>query len=124
MGRSDLLGQFETYVMNAVGELGKEQAFGWNIFLRVCERAEKTVNLGALYVTLERLTHKKYLTVTEKPGGPNRGGRPKQYYELTPAGTAALDRSIEAAERVAANFHTWRSKWRPRRIKAKADSNG
>jgi DNA-binding PadR family transcriptional regulator len=48
------------------------------------------VTRGALYTTLARLDEKGLLRSSLGDATPVRGGRPKRYYEVTPAGLTAL----------------------------------
>jgi DNA-binding PadR family transcriptional regulator len=57
------------------------------------ERAGRRVSRGALYVTLDRLEEKGY--VRSRPGASTaaRGGRPRRYLAVSPAGIEALQGS-------------------------------
>ena len=62
MPRSDSLGQFEQLVLTAVVTLG-ENAYGVTIHKRVQDLASsEVVTLGAIYVTLDRLEDKGYVS--------------------------------------------------------------
>jgi DNA-binding PadR family transcriptional regulator len=58
------------------------------------------VNVGSVYVTLERLRKKGFLkTVDAKPTG-RPGWQPTKIYKLSPFGEAALDESVQTTERL------------------------
>jgi len=114
----DSLGQFEQFVLTAIMAL-REQAYGLQIYSKVCELAGKQVNLGSIYVTLDRLENKGYIASAIADGTPERGGRPKRFCRLQPAGMLALEESVKAATRVSDTFYkSWGiGKWRPKRAK-------
>jgi DNA-binding PadR family transcriptional regulator len=64
------------------------------------ERTGRQVQGGALYVTLDRLEQKGY--VVSRMGEPDtrRGGRPRRFVEVTPAGVRALGQHREALLRI------------------------
>ena len=92
------VGQFEQLVLSAVVFLD-EAAYGVTIHDKVREIANKDVNMGALYVTLDRLEKKGLLKSSFSDPTPQRGGRPKRLYQLEPAGEAALKESLDASMR-------------------------
>ncbi len=83
------LGEFELLVLLAVVRL-RDGAYGVPILENIRDRTGRDVSRGSVYVTLDRLVRKGHLTSFLAEATPERGGRPKRYYELTPAGTAAL----------------------------------
>src|SRR5689334_5011979 len=97
--KSDPLGQFEQIVLTAVLMLG-DQAYGMAAHSRVMELAERPVLRPAVYVTLERLEEKGYLTSTLSDPTPERGGRAKRIYKMTSAGDRALRDSLATSRRV------------------------
>jgi DNA-binding PadR family transcriptional regulator len=92
-------GEFELLVMLAVLRAG-DSAYGSTILAELDERSGRTVARGALYVTLDRLEAKGYLASRTEAGTPSRGGRPRRYYTVRPAGLAALRQSLEAFARM------------------------
>ena len=100
MPKSDSLGQFEQLVLTAILRLGAD-AYGVSIQAEVEEMVKpKTVSLGAIYVTLDRLEDKKMLTswLTEPTAA--RGGRSKRCYRLEALGERALQESAVTAKRM------------------------
>jgi len=121
MTKLDSLGQFEQLVLTAILSLG-ENAYGVTIHKKVTELAyPKSVVLGAVYVTLDRLEDKGYIKSWLSDPTPERGGRSKRYYELQAVGEKVLRESIAAAQRIcAAVEEAWgglegpgRKKWKP-----------
>lgn len=109
MPRSDSLGQFEQLVLTAVVTLG-ENAYGVTIHKRVRDLASSvSVTLGAIYVTLDRLEDKGYVSSWLSEPTAARGGRAKRCYRLEASGERALRESIATARRMASSV---RSIWR------------
>jgi PadR family transcriptional regulator, regulatory protein PadR len=100
MSRRDSAGQFEQLVLTAVVAL-KENAYGVTIHKKVQELARpKTIALGAVYVTLDRLEDKRFLSSWLSEPTSERGGRAKRCYRIQPAGVLALEESTVAARRM------------------------
>jgi PadR family transcriptional regulator PadR len=97
------LGEFELLVLLAVLQAGKA-AYGSTILAELHERAGRPVARGALYVTLDRLEAKGYLGSRTEAGPPARGGRPRRYYTVRPAGLASLRDSLDALSRMRAGL--------------------
>jgi DNA-binding PadR family transcriptional regulator len=86
---ADILGNFEQAVLLSVLRLG-EDAYGRAILNEVQTRLDREVAMGAVHATLNRLESKGLLTSSLGPGTEVRAGRPRRYYELSPAGQGAL----------------------------------
>ena len=98
--KSESVGQFEQLVMTAVLSL-RDDAYGVSIHEKVGDLAKpKKVSLGAVYVTLDRLEDKGYLSSWLADPTPERGGRSKRFYRLEALGERALNESAETAKRV------------------------
>jgi PadR family transcriptional regulator PadR len=93
------LGEFELVVLLAVLQLG-DSAYGVPVRDEIVHRTSRDVARGAVYVTLDRLTRKGYLRSRLADPTPERGGRPKRYFELTARGNKALRESLAALERM------------------------
>lgn len=98
-GERTYLGEFEQLVLWAILRLAGE-ADGVAVRRLLEERAGRSVSIGALYATLDRLEHKGY--AASKPGvsSPLRGGRPRRGYRVTAAGQRALDQSRQMLEKM------------------------
>lgn len=68
----------------------RNEAYGVSILRQVSRVTGREWSIGAIYAPLHRL-QKKGLVRTERGGPlPERGGRSRVYYELTPKGKRAL----------------------------------
>ena len=91
----DHLGEFEQIVLLAVVRLG-EGAYGVPIRREIEERTRRSLTVGALYRTLDRLESKGYLRSKFSDPTPERGGRSKRYFKVEPAAVRALRESRDA----------------------------
>src|SRR5688572_1227840 len=95
-----LIGQFEQLVLTAILSLG-EKAYGVTIHDAVgALAAPKTVSLGSVYATLDRLEEKGLIESWLSDPTPERGGRSKRHYRLLTAGERALHESVLTSRRV------------------------
>lgn len=83
------LGEFEHIVLLAILRLG-DDAYAIPIRDEIAERTGRSVARGALYTALERLESKKCLRSRMSEPRPERGGRSRRYFTVTPAGLSAL----------------------------------
>jgi len=118
MKKSDALGQFEQLVLASVLVLG-QQAYGVTIFEKVGEMAERPVKIGSVYITLDRLEDKGYLSSWLADPTPERGGKRKRYYRILSAGERALREALDTSRRIEDTVEeSWRiGKWRPKTAK-------
>jgi PadR family transcriptional regulator, regulatory protein PadR len=100
MARTDSLGQFEQLVLTAVLSL-REDAYGVTIHAKVGELAHpRAVSLGAVYITLDRMEDKGFVSSWLTDPTPERGGRAKRCYRLEALGEQALQESAVTAKRI------------------------
>jgi PadR family transcriptional regulator, regulatory protein PadR len=100
MARQDSCGQFEQVVLTAILSL-EDNAYGVTIHRKVEElSAPKSISLGAIYVTLDRLEDKGFLSSRLTDPTAERGGRAKRCYRVEEAGARALRESIDNARRM------------------------
>jgi DNA-binding PadR family transcriptional regulator len=100
MAKPDSLGQFEQLVLTAILTRG-DDAYGVSIHSKVQELASpKSVSLGAVYVTLDRLEDKGFVKSWLTDPTPERGGRAKRCYRLEGLGERALEESAVTAKRI------------------------
>ena len=85
----DLLSRNEEIILLAVHRL-RDDAYGVTIADMLTQTSGKEWVLGAVYVPLERLEKKGYLTSFLGDPTSKRGGRRKRLYRLTKAGLNAL----------------------------------
>ena len=92
MKKGEYLGEFEQIVLLAVLRHA-DNAYGVNVWREIEERTGRSVLVGAIYTTLDRL-EKKGL-VSSRVGEPTakRGGRAKRYYKIEKRGMEALNQS-------------------------------
>jgi PadR family transcriptional regulator, regulatory protein PadR len=88
------LGEFEQLILLALLDVADEDAYGVPLRDSIERRTSRRVAMGALYTALDRLQARHY--VSSRLGSPTaeRGGRPKRYYRLEPAGAKALADSL------------------------------
>lgn len=89
------LGEFEQIALLAILRLG-EEAYAIPVREEIEARTGRDVARGALYTALERLEAKKCVRSRMSDPLPERGGRSRRYYTVTPAGLSALRDSREA----------------------------
>lgn len=91
---------FEQLVLAAILAL-RENAYGVTIHDKVSELSQpKDVALGAVYVTLDRLEDKGFVSSWLSDPTKERGGRAKRCYRLEAIGEQALQESTATALRV------------------------
>ena len=98
MAKGDNLGEFEQMILTALLLLG-ENAYGMTVHEKVEALAEgaRTVSLGAVYTTLDRLQQKGFVKSWFSDPTPERGGRAKRYFEITATGETAVRNSLKVA---------------------------
>jgi PadR family transcriptional regulator PadR len=85
MTKRDHFGNFELMVMLALIRLG-ENAYGVPISQQIEEKTRREVALGSVYAALERLERKGFVCSSLGEPTPERGGRAKTYFRVTPKG--------------------------------------
>jgi PadR family transcriptional regulator, regulatory protein PadR len=97
MSSRDYLGEFEHLVVLAVLRLA-DQAYGVRVRREIENRTAREVSIGAIYATLDRLEAKGFIKSHLGDPTPERGGRSKRFFEVTPKGIAAVNRTRRALE--------------------------
>jgi PadR family transcriptional regulator, regulatory protein PadR len=95
MPRGVHLGELEQIVLLAVLRLG-DDAYGVPIGTEIEQRTGRSLTVGALYRTLDRLEAKGYVTSSFGDPTPERGGRAKRYFKVRPGAIRALRTSRDA----------------------------
>lgn len=95
MAKGERLGELEHIVLLAVLRLGAD-AYGVPIRADIEQRTGRSLTVGALYRTLDRLEDKGYLESWVGDPTPQRGGRSKRYFKLRPRGINTLRASRDA----------------------------
>ena len=93
------LGDFELLVLLAILR-AEGDAYGSTILQELDARSGRSASRGALYVTLNRLESKGYVSSRTGDPAPARGGRPRRYYTVRPTGLALLRQSLDALRRM------------------------
>jgi len=86
------LGEFEKLILLAILHLGPE-AYGATVIQEVERRTGRTASPGAAYVALRRLERKDLVSSRLGDPSPQRGGRPKRYFAVRPAGLQTLQKA-------------------------------
>jgi PadR family transcriptional regulator PadR len=97
------IGEFEQLTLLALLRL-EPDAYGAAIRREIESRGGRVVQLGALYTTLDRLERKGLVEHWMGDPTPERGGRRKKLYRLTPVGAEALTSSLRAVRQLAAGL--------------------
>jgi len=88
------LTKIEEILLLAIWKL-RNEAYGVKIRKHVSESIERDFSYGNLYSALHQLTVKKYVSKGLGDPTPERRGRPKIHYALTPEGLKALKAARE-----------------------------
>ncbi len=101
MAKGDTLGEFELLILAALLMLG-DNAYGMTIHEQTEKLAAglRTVSLGSVYTTLDRLEQKGYVKSWFADPTPERGGRSKRFFEITGSGELAVKKSAKLAGNV------------------------
>jgi PadR family transcriptional regulator PadR len=95
MNMRNLPGEFEQIVLLAILRL-KDGAYGVPIRAEIQKGARRSVSIGALYSTLDRLEAKGLVSSSFSDPKPERGGRARRYFQVEPPGIKALERTRDA----------------------------
>ena len=85
MMKQSYLGEFELMLLLAVIHLG-EEAYGVPISRELELHRGRSVSVGSVYAALERLEAKGLITSSLGDPTPERGGKAKRYFRITPKG--------------------------------------
>ena len=91
----DYLGEFEHIIVLALLRL-EDRAYGVTVRQEIEFRIKREVSIGAVYATLDRLETKGYVKSHRGEPTPERGGRSKRFFRVTPKGMAAVNRTQRA----------------------------
>ncbi len=94
-----LLTRSEEYILLAVWKL-QDEAYSIPIQQKLTEITDKEWSLGGIYMPLERLEKRGYLSSSLSDSTPERGGRHKRIYSLTRDGKAALRHIYEVQQNI------------------------
>lgn len=91
MGK-DHIGEFEELILLLI-VMSKEDAYGLAIRKALKEQADRTVTIGAVHGTLNRLESKGLVESNMGEATEARGGRRKRLFTITASGKRALQKS-------------------------------
>jgi len=93
--KRDFLGEFEQIVLLAILRL-RDDAYGMTIRQEIQRCTGRESSVGAVYITLDRLLAKGYVSTVLGEPTEERGGRAKRFYKVEGHGLKALRNSQEA----------------------------
>ena len=99
MRRRDYLGQFELMVLLAVISIG-DDAYGVPIMKELEAASGREVGIGSVYAALQRLEEKSLVSSRIGDPTPERGGRAKQYVQVTGKGLKAAREARRTFEKL------------------------
>ncbi len=99
MAKGSYLGEFEQLVMLAVLRLGNE-AYGMTVRRELEKTARRSVTIGSVYGTLERLEEKGLMSSWRGDPEAVRGGRSRRYFSVEAKGERALAAAREMIGRM------------------------
>jgi DNA-binding PadR family transcriptional regulator len=83
--KGEHLGEFEEFTLLAVGALG-DHTYAVPIQQYVENVTGRAISIGSIYAALARLEEKGFVRSTMSESTPQRGGKSKRVYAVTPAG--------------------------------------
>jgi DNA-binding PadR family transcriptional regulator len=98
MARSYLT-DFELMILLAILRIG-DNAYGVPIAREIETQGERTVAVAAVYTALDRLESNGLVLSTIGDPTPERGGRAKRFFRVTPRGLAAVRQAQRALTRL------------------------
>ena len=90
-----LLTDFELMILLAVLRVG-DDAYGMRVGDEIERIGRRTVIMGAVYTALDRLERNGLVSSTVGDPTPERGGRAKRYFKVTPRGLRAVKQAQDA----------------------------
>ena len=97
--KGDRLGEFEELTLLAVRALG-ERTYAVPVQEFIEGETRRPAVMGAVYAALERLERKGFLKSAMGEPTPERGGKPKRLYAVTPLGMKTLKDARQAREKI------------------------
>jgi PadR family transcriptional regulator PadR len=99
MTRRGYLGDLEEIVLLAVARC-EPAAYGMRIRQEIEEQSGRSVAIGAVYASIERLEDKGYIRPAAAPAGPDRDARARRFFAITAAGTRAVEETAALRDRL------------------------
>lgn len=89
------IGDFEETLMLIAGILGEEEAYAFRISKAFEERTGRSISIGSIHSTLDRLETKGFVKSKLKNSTTQRGERTKRIFSITALGKRVLTESME-----------------------------
>jgi PadR family transcriptional regulator PadR len=103
MPRGELLGSLEHIVLLALLRLG-ESAYGMTVRREIEDRTGRSLSIGAVYATLERLETKGFVSSFTGEPTAERGGRAKRHFRIEAEGERSLREAQAAVQSMSAGL--------------------
>ncbi|UCG88112.1 MAG: helix-turn-helix transcriptional regulator [Gemmatimonadota bacterium] len=97
-------GDFEQLVLLSLIRLGNN-AYGMTVRREIEEQGGRSVSLGAVYRTLQRLEDKGWVSSSLALGTEERNRRAKRFFRVEPTGEEALRNALLAVDRMRIGVH-------------------
>lgn len=97
--KGDRLGEFEEFTLLAVKAVG-DAAYGVPVQQFVERATGREVSMGAIYAALDRLEAKGCVASTFGEALPQRGGKPRRLFTVTPHGMRSLRELKRTRDRI------------------------
>jgi PadR family transcriptional regulator len=99
MTRRAYLGDLEEIVLLAVARCEPE-AYGMRIRQEIEAQTGRSLAIGAVYASIERLEDKGYIKPVQAPAGTDRDPRARRFFGVTAAGVRAAQESAAVRDRL------------------------
>ena len=99
MTKRGYLGDLEEIVLLAVARC-EPHAYGMRIREEIDAQSGRSVAIGAVYASLERLEDKGYIKRVSPPDAAHYDPRARRFFAVTPAGARAADDTASLRERM------------------------
>ena len=99
----DYLSQLEIMVLLAVLRI-RENAYGMSIAREIEQRSGRELALAGIYAALERLEKKGLVRSARGAPTPERGGKARTYFSVTPPGVKAVRSAHATFSRLSAGL--------------------
>lgn len=97
MSTPNSAGDFEQLVLLSVIRL-EDNAYGMTVRSEIEAQGNRSVSLGAVYRTLQRLEDKGWVSSRLAEGGAERNRRAKRFFRIEPMGEEALRAALRAVD--------------------------
>ncbi len=106
------LGDFEETIMLIAGILGEEEAYAFKISKAFEQRTGRTLSIGSIHSTLDRLETKGFVKSSLKNATSDRGDRRKRIFSITALGKRTLKESMEFKMQLWQSYPAFSGKFR------------